>query len=254
MNLLERTLSDGVLELALDRAEKLNALSPELLSELRRAQSEATEDPDVHVIVLYGKGPTFCAGADLLHIEAMHTDRAKSRAYLDLLREVIVGFERLPQPVIGALHGHVLAGGLELALGCDVLIASRDSRIGDQHMRRGFIPGGGNTQRIPHLVGLYRGMDLVLTGRWLSADEACAFGLISRVADEGEALTDARKLAAEIAAKSPRAVREVKRLVRHAMAVPLAEGLQTEIEAVMDYYPDPDFREALATFTERPRS
>lgn len=253
MSPLKQALQDHVLQLTLDRPEKLNALNPPLLEALLDAQAGAQENPDVRVLVLHGAGATFCAGADLAHIGQMHADRAASRAYLNLLRDVIVGFERLSQPVIGALHGHVLAGGLELALGCDILIAAKSARIGDQHMRRGFIPGGGNTQRVPRLVGLYRGIDLLLTGRWLSGEEACAYGLVSRTANNGEELDDALALARELAAKSPRAVAEVKRLARLSADVPLGEGLQAEIEAVMDYYPDPEFKAALATFTERPR-
>jgi enoyl-CoA hydratase/carnithine racemase len=253
MILREERSEDRVLELTLNRPEKLNALNVPILEALRAAQAKALEDPEVRAIVLRGAGPTFCAGADLEHIEAMHADRATSRTYLNLLREVIVGFERMPQPVIGALHGHVLAGGLELALGCDILIAARSCRIGDQHMRRGFIPGGGNTQRIPRLVGPLRAMDLLLTGRWLDATEACQIGLVSRVADDGEEVTLAREIAVELAAKSPQAVREVKRLTRLATEAPLADGLQAEIESVMAYYPSPDFTAALRTFFDRAR-
>jgi enoyl-CoA hydratase len=252
--ILEETRGDDrVLELVLNRPEKLNSLNVPLLEALREAQAKVLEDATVGAIVLRGAGPTFCAGADLEHIEAMHTDRATSRSYLNLLREVIVGFERLPQPVIGALHGHVLAGGLELAMACDILIAARSCRIGDQHMRRGFIPGGGNTQRIPRLVGQMRGMDLLLTGRWLEADEACAMGLISRVADDVEALPLARSIGAELAAKSAHALREVKRLTKLSAEAPLAEGLQAEIESVMAFYPEDDFTAALRTFFERER-
>ena len=253
MSLVEERLEDHVLQLTMNRPEKLNALNPPLLEALREAQAGALENPDVRVLVLHGAGSTFCAGADLAHIEHMHTDRSISRAYLNLLREVIIGFERLPQPVIGALHGHVLAGGLELAVACDILIAAKSARIGDQHMRRGFIPGGGNTQRIPRLVGLYRGIDLLLTGRWLSGEEAASIGLVSRGAEDGEELDDALALAAELAAKSPHAVAETKRLARLSADVPLSEGLQAEIEACMDYYPHAAFKDALATFTERPR-
>jgi enoyl-CoA hydratase/carnithine racemase len=120
-------------------------------------------------------------------------------------------------------------------------------------MRRGFIPGGGNTQRIPRLVGPLRAMDLLLTGRWLDATEACQIGLVSRVADDGEEVALAREIAAEVAAKSPQAVREVKRLTRLATEAPLAEGLQAEIESVMAYYPSPDFTAALRTFFDRAR-
>src|SRR4051812_18784262 len=172
---------DGLCRLRLNRPDKLNALNDELVSELRQVQQRLVGDPETRVVVLSGEGRSFCAGADLTDFSKIHRDPNATRNTLWRLRDVIRGFEELAQPVVGVLHGHVLAGGLELAMGCDILVAARSTLIGDQHIRRNLVPGAGNTQRIPQRLGRTQAMDLLLTGRWVSAEEALSMGLVSRV-------------------------------------------------------------------------
>lgn len=246
-------VSDGVCEVTLTRPEKLNAISLEMTQGLLDVQRRVREDRDVKAVLVWGEGESFCAGADLEHIARVYRDLPEARTYLNTLRDVIVGFERLPQPVIGAVHGHVLAGGVELMMGFDLVVADAAARIGDQHMRRGFIPGGGNTQRFPTRMGKMQALDLLLTGRWVSADEAERLGLVSRVAPVGESLAVARQVAAELAAKPREALIQVKRLTHLAYSVPLADGLEVEIEEVMRFYSDPGFVEALESFIGRTR-
>ena len=244
---------DGVFHLRLDRPDKLNALHPELMGEVIEAQRSLEEDPEMKVVLLSGAGRSFCAGADLTHSLSIADDPPGQREHLRCLRDMIVGFERLAQPVVCAVHGHVLAGGLELALGCDIIVAARSARIGDQHMRAGLIPGGGDTQRIPRLLGKAQALDLLLTGRWLSAEEAARIGLISRVADDEELMADAAALAAELAAMSFTALREVKRLTHLAYSTPLEQGLELEIDASIRYFNSPELRTALTSFDQRAR-
>lgn len=246
--------TDNVCRFILNRPEKLNALNGELLERILEAQQRVAKDGNVHVVLLSGAGRAFCAGADLDHISAVYRDPDQARQYLEILRDVVVGFEQLPQVVVTAVHGVVLAGGLELMLGSDIVLAARSTQIGDQHTRRDFIPGGGNTQRIPRWVARAHARDLLFTGRWLSADEAHAIGLVSRVSDDATLEAEAAGLADDLAHRSYRALRDVKRLANAAETLPLAEGLALEIQAVMEYYEAPEFAAGLEGFLKRPRS
>lgn len=249
--LIRELTDDGVLRLRLNRPAKLNALDPGLLDELIDAQRSVAEKDEVRVVVLSGEGRSFCAGADLHHTLAIHPDRNLLRETLSRLRDAVTGFERIDQPVIAALHGHVLAGGLELAMGCDILVAARSAQIGDQHIRRNLIPGGGNTQRIPRHLGKARALDLLMTGRWLSAPEALDAGLISRVCDDEALGAEVEALAGELAESSPRAMREIKRLTHLAYSTPLADGLELEIDATVRYFTSDELTESLEEFKAR---
>lgn len=244
---VERT--GAVADLRLDRPDQLNAFDTVMLLELREIQLELADlAGDVCVVVLSGRGDAFCAGADIGHINQIYRDTPRIRRFLHALRDAIVGFERLPQPVIAGVHGVVLAGGIELMLGCDVVVAARSTRIADHHMQRGFIPGGGSTQRLPRRLPRPVARDLLLSGRWLRAQEAFDVGLVSRVVDDDELRGHVADLAATMASRSWRALSEVKRLASLAEALPLAEGLEEEIRTIMDYYADPRFREGLDDF------
>lgn len=253
MSVLESRVEAGVCHVTLTRPGKLNALNQELVDSLIALQIQIRDDQDVKVVLVTAQGPSFCAGADLEHIGRVYQDPTAARLFLNTLRDVIVGFERLPQPVVAAVQGHILAGGLELMMGFDIVVAAESSRIGDQHMRRGFIPGGGNTQRLPQRLGKLRALDLLLTGRWLSASEAAQIGLVSRVAPDVSFVEEASSIAEKLATKSREALAQVKRLTHLATGVPLADGLELEIEVVMDFYDHPGFLEALESFTERVR-
>jgi enoyl-CoA hydratase/carnithine racemase len=241
---------DGICRLRLNRPDKLNALDSELLHELRAAQRELVDDPGVRAVLLSGEGRSFCAGADLTFFAGIYHDKHQARTALWLLRDVIVGFEQLPQPVICAVHGHVLAGGLELALGCDIVVAAQSARLGDQHIRRDLVPGGGATQRIPQRVGRAQAVDLLLTGRWVSADEAWAMGLVSRVVDDDALAHETEEIAREVSQASPTAVAEIKRLVGRAFGAP-ADGLELEIDAVMRQFESPEFLRSMEEFRRR---
>ncbi|MEO7371429.1 MAG: enoyl-CoA hydratase/isomerase family protein [Ilumatobacteraceae bacterium] len=241
----------AVARVTLNRAEKLNALDLAVLRRLREITDELQERSDVHVVVLSGNGSTFCAGADLAYIEEIRRDQELVHEFLFALRDAIVGFERLPQPVVAAVHGLVLAGGLELMMGCDLTVAARSTRLGDQHLNWGFVPGGGSTQRLTRWVGAARARDLIFTGRWITADEACDFGLISRVVPDEEVGTAALELAGELAKRSPQAMAISKRLIQRSEEIPLGEGLDREITEVAAYYLHPHFEQGLAGFKAR---
>jgi len=238
---------DGLCRLRLNRPDKLNALNDELVSELRQVQQRLVGDPETRVVVLSGEGRSFCAGADLTDFSKIHRDPNATRNTLWRLRDVIRGFEELAQPVVGVLHGHVLAGGLELAMGCDILVAARSTLIGDQHIRRNLVPGGGNTQRIPQRLGRTQAMDLLLTGRWVSAEEALSMGLVSRVIDDELLEKTAEEIAHTLSQSSPTALADIKRLVSSAYGSP-ADGLELEIDAVMRRFENPEFLRSMKDF------
>ena len=240
-----------IAQVTLNRPDKLNALDLDVLGELQRITRELAADGDVHVVVLSGRGQTFCAGADLAYIDSIRHDPARVRNFLGSLRDAIVGFEQLPQPVVAAVRGFVLAGGLELMMGCDLVVAAESTRFGDQHINWGFVPGGGGTQRLPRWVGAARARDLIFTGRWIGAAEAQQFGLVARVVPDGDELTQALELAAELARRSPAAMAISKRLIQRSEEVSLREGLDLEIDEVAAYYLHPHFEQGLAGFKAR---
>jgi enoyl-CoA hydratase/carnithine racemase len=243
---------DGpVVDVVLNRPEKFNALNRDVLEALLAVQAEVRANPEVRVLKLSGAGRVFCAGADLEYIRGIYTDAAASRSYLYTLRDAIIGMERLPIPVVTAVHGVVLAGGLELMLGCDIVVAAESTRIGDQHMNYGFIPGGGSTQRLPRHVGPARARDLLFTGRWLSAQDAWHMGLVSRVVPDAELGTATSELADELATRSPHAMSRTKELVRRADDAGFRDGLDLEIESVLGFYNAPEFAASLEAFRTR---
>lgn len=242
---------DRVLTVTLNRPEKLNAIDLRVVEALIDIEQRLAARDDVHVIVLRGAGRVFSAGADLHHIDSIYRDPTKTRRYLGALRDACVGLEHLRQPVVAAVHGMVLAGGLELMLACDLVVAEESTRLGDQHMNWGFIAGGGSTQRLPRWIGPARARDLLYTGRWLSAREAWDLGLVSRVVEDGSLGAATAELAEDLAKRSPHAMARTKALVRHSQELPLEQGLDLEIETVMSYYAHPAFEAAMTGFKTR---
>jgi enoyl-CoA hydratase len=248
---VEVTWDGAICRVILNRPDKLNALHPDVLHGLIDVAAEVRARPEVRVVLLSGAGRVFCAGADLEYIYSIFRDAEVSRRYLYLLRDAILGLEDLPVPVIAVVHGVVLAGGLELMLGCDLVLAAESTRIGDQHMNYGFIPGGGSTQRLPRWVGPMRARDLLFTGRWLTAREAWEIGLVSRVIADAELAEAATTLADDLATRSPAAMRQTKALARSATAANFREGIDREVEAVLAYYVEPEFAASLEAFRDR---
>lgn len=206
--LVIRQFDEGVCTLTLNRPDKLNALNPALLVQLREHLDEIAGDTSVRCVVLTGAGRAFCAGHDLEAIAAH--ERAPSKHFE---AETIDALEQLPQPTIARIHGHCYTGGLELALGCDLLIADDSARIGDTHGQWGLVPIWGMSVRLPERVGRSRAKELMFTSRRISGAEAAAMGLVDRCvpADELEATVAA--LAAEVVANSQGTNRIVKQLI-----------------------------------------
>ncbi|CAD6557824.1 enoyl-CoA hydratase/isomerase family protein [Paraburkholderia sabiae] len=244
--LLTSTPAPGVMLLQLNRPHKLNALSLELLGALQRALTSAERNDDIKCVILTGSGRAFCAGADI-------SDMGRGiGAYEDPRRlaaqDAISAFSK---PLIAAINGYVLGGGLELAMTCDIAIAAEDAKLGLPEINLGAFPGDGGTQRLPRIIGKSLAMQMILTGEAISASEARRIGLVSEVTASDELLPRALGLATIIAGKSPQAVRIAKQAVLNAFDMPLSAGLKFERTATAAVFATEDRAEAIRAFTEK---
>jgi enoyl-CoA hydratase len=241
----------GIARISLDRPAQLNAISPELLEDLDRACALVEGDASVRAVTLTAAGRAFCAGADLRAVRELSPDAARWSAFMGLWHRVFDRIEALPVPVIAGVHGLALAGGLELVLVADLVVADETARLGDQHANFGLVAGGGGSQRLPRLIGARRAKELMLLGGWLGAAEALAWGLVNRVAPAGTVAAVVEEIAASLAAGSASANRTVKALVNRAFDAELGEGLALERRLVALHMRSPDAAEGLRAFAEK---
>jgi enoyl-CoA hydratase len=223
--LYEKKENIGVL--TVNRPDKLNALSNELTEELDRFLDEAEKDVDLRVLVITGAGEkAFVAGADIN--ELVVRDGIMGRNVSRFRQELFARIENLPIPVIAAVNGFALGGGLELALACNIRIASDKAQFGAPEVKLGIIPGDGGTQRLPRLVGLGRAMELVLTGDFIDAVEAHRIGLANKVVPHEELMENVMALAKKIASRPPLAVKYAKEAVNRSQEGDKASGYALE--------------------------
>ncbi len=242
---------DSVAWITLTRPDQINAINDNVRNGLVQALEQADADAEVRAIVLTGSGPRgFCAGADIKESRGPETPvearrRMLRTTYLDAL-------ERATKPTIAAIHGICMGGGFEIALACDIRIASADAIFALPETGLGLIPGGGGTQRLPRIVGLGRALDLMLTGDRIDAQEAFRIGAISRlVADNTQLATEAEKVALRIGAKPPTATAYAKEAARSGIELDLKAGLQLEKTLFTMLLTTEDRREAAAAFKEK---
>jgi enoyl-CoA hydratase len=245
------TRDGAVSRVVLRRPQQLNAITPQMLDDLTHVCDVLEGDPTIKVLVLTGAGRAFCAGADLAVVQERAGDPEGWRAFNETWHRVFDRIEGLPQVVVAGVHGLALAGGLELTLVCDLVVADADARLGDQHANFGLIAGGGASQRLPRIVGARRAKELMLLGGWLSAAQALDWGLVTRIAPAGELATVLDDLARQLAAKSGAAARAVKDLVNRAGDGTRAEGLERERTAIARHLQSADAREGLRAFVEK---
>jgi enoyl-CoA hydratase len=222
--LLER--DGGITTVTLNRPEALNALSAALRNRICEVFTELRDDARTEVVILTGAGRAFTVGLDLKELGG-EVAAVQSISSQDLSTAVT----RLRQPIIGAINGFAITGGFELALMCDFLIASNTARFADTHARVGVVPGWGLSQRLPRLVGVNRAKELSLTGNYLDAETACAWGLVNRVVAPEALLPTCRQLAADILSTDPATRHEIKRIIDAGWHATLGEGLDIELEA-----------------------
>ena len=243
--LLER--EDAVALVRLNRPERMNALSSQLMNELVGALEELDADPAIRCIVLAGDERAFAAGADveeMAHATAMEMLAQRRVAQWDSIR-------KLATPLVAAVSGFCLGGGCELAMACDLIVASETARFGQPETGLGIIPGAGGTQRLTRAVGKAKAMDVILTGRFLDAREAERAGLVARVVAREAWLDEALRVAREIAARPPIAQRLAKEAVNRAYETTLDSGLDYERKALYLAFASEDAREGLTAFAEK---
>jgi enoyl-CoA hydratase len=243
--LIER--EEPIAVVRLNRPEQLNALSNQLMGELVGALENLDDDEAVRSIVLTGNERAFAAGADINEL----ADSTPLELYFGGRIDRWDAIRKIRTPIVAAVSGYCLGGGCELAMACDLIVAAEGAQFGQPETNLGVLPGAGGTQRLTRAVGKSKAMDVILTGRFLSAREAEQAGLVARVVADYAWLDEAKRVAYEIAAKSPVGVRLAKEAVNQAFETTLAAGLDAERKAFHLALSSEDAQEGLKAFTEK---
>ncbi|KIM54404.1 hypothetical protein SCLCIDRAFT_1222004 [Scleroderma citrinum Foug A] len=247
-NVLVSRPDPAVALITLNRPKALNALNAAHFSDISMALKEADENPDIGAMVLTGSDKAFAAGADIKEMK----DKTFSEAYMSNFLSNWEVISKLRKPVIAAVSGYALGGGLELALQADILLAAPSAKLGQPEINLGVIPGGGGTQRLARLIGKSRAMEMILTGRIVDAEEAERWGLVNRVVrDENGVVEAAIKVAQDIAGKSRVAAAAGKEAVNAAFELSLAEGLRLERRLFHSLFATKDQKEGMMAFAEK---
>lgn len=234
--------------ITINRPQAMNALSNKLVTELISALGEFEKDEGVRCLVIAGSERAFSAGADITEMADMTAVQMTMSSHFFPLWDRV---GKYPKPIVGALSGFVLGGGLELAMSLDVLVASETTQLGQPEIDIGVMPGGGGTQRLARAVGKYKAMEMILTGKRIGAEEAKTLGLVSRVVPKESYLVEAKKVANEIASKSPVAIRLAKQAVNKAFEMGLSDGIDFERELFYLLFASEDAKEGMKAFLEK---
>ncbi|HUK26811.1 MAG TPA: enoyl-CoA hydratase-related protein [Candidatus Acidoferrales bacterium] len=243
--LVNREDNIGIVQL--NRPKNLNALSSGLMKELVNALEDLDKDQSINVIILTGNDRAFAAGADLAEM-SQHTpvDLVLSRRF-----ELWDKIRKVSKPIIAAVSGYCLGGGNELAMNCDLIIASETATFGQPEVNVGIMPGAGGTQRLTRAVGKYKAMEMILTGKSISAEEALRVGLVNRIVPVESVLSEAKKVATEIASKPPLSIRAAKEAVLRAQDTTIEVGIELERKAFYTLFATEDGKEGMKAFLEK---
>jgi enoyl-CoA hydratase len=247
---------DGhVVTITMNRPAARNAMDLQMLARLADAWDLVDDDDEVRVAILTGAGGHFCAGSDLKQMHAITEDEWSRRFQVDpdLHWKAFLRHRTLKKPLIAAVEGYAIAGGTEILQATDIRVAGRSAKFGVSEVRWGLFPMGGSTVRLRRQIPYAHAMDLLLTGRHVGAEEAQRMGLIGRVVDDGEALAEARRVAAEIAGNGPFAVQSIKRSVQETEGLPEREALARELELAWKVFESEDAKEGPRAFAEKRR-
>ena len=220
---------EGYAIVTLNRPEEMNALSRELRADFVEVFAQCAADADIRVVILTGNGRAFCAGFDLKELASADGD-ASSEADNTIAR-AMEGFDG---PIIGAINGHAVTGGFEMALACDVLIASENARFADTHARVGILPGWGLSQKLPRMIGLSRAKEISFTGAPVFARQAYEWGIVNHVVPADELLPLAEKLATDMCACVPHVLKQYKPLIEEGYSMPYRDALAWEEQRAID--------------------
>lgn len=236
--------------LRLNRPEAMNSLNFGMLRALAEKVEALQWDTDVRVLIVTGAGEkSFCAGADLKERATMPEEQV--RKFIFTLRELFTSIEYMNKPVIGAVNGVALGGGTELALACDIRVASENALMGLTETRLAIIPGGGGTQRLPRIVGRAKAKEMIFTGRRVDANEALSIGLVNKVVPAARLVDECLEMAAMICEAGPVAITQAKYAINHGLEVDLRSGLAIESNAYWVTIPTEDRMEGLTAFREK---
>jgi len=241
---------EGIATITINRPKALNALNKQAVQEISSRLDEAEEDEAVKVIVITGAGDKgFCVGLDLKSVRGIS---AVDGMNLSLLGQKLTKkIEELRKPVIAAINGYALGGGLEMAMSCDLRIASENARMGQTELNVGLIPGWGGTQRLPRLVGRAMAKELIFTGKMIDAKTAKQLGLLNDVVPPDELKSAVKKFAAELITKPPVGLQLAKQLINSSIETDLTKGLIQEAQAFGVLASTEDFDEGVAAFIEK---
>lgn len=240
----------GVATITLNRPQVMNSFNFALLRALENTMAALRFRKDIRVIIITGAGDkAFCAGADLK--ERATLDQVQVKEFIFTIRNLFTSIENLNKPVIAAINGVALGGGTELALACDIRLASDSASMGLTETRLAIIPGAGGTQRLPRLIGRSKAKELIFTGRRIDAHEALDIGLVSQVCSQSELLQECHHMAAMICESGPLAVEQAKYAIDNGLETDLTTGLAIESNAYWLLIPTEDRLEGLAAFKEK---
>ncbi len=249
MSLILKEKNDHILTLTINRPEALNALNKELLTIIEESMIEAEKDEDIYVVILTGTGKAFVAGADIAYMQCMSGMEAKNWAKFG--SHVFSTIEKMSKPVIAAINGFALGGGCELAMSCDIRIASDKAKFGQPEVGLGVTAGFGGTQRLPRLVGIEKAKELLFTGDMIKADEALRIGLVSKVVAAETLIDEALDFAKRITKNAQLAVRQTKDAITHGMQCDIDSALAYEAEIFGTCFSTEDQREGMTAFVEK---
>jgi enoyl-CoA hydratase/carnithine racemase len=250
MTEVEWERKEGISIITLNRPEVYNALKMSTLKELMKIVEELAHSKATRVVIITGAGEkAFCSGADLKERRTFTEDQV--RRYIHMIRETFTAIERLPRPVIAAVNGVALGGGMELALACDLRVADERAIFGLTETSLGIIPGAGGTQRLPRIVGKTKAKELIFTARRIDAAEAEKIGLVNQVVPKGKLMEAALDMAAMINENAPLALAQAKFAIDYGLEVDLSTGLALETKAYEALIPTKDRIEGLNAFKEK---
>lgn len=240
------TIENGLAHFMLNRPKVLNALNLALVGELREALDLVRKSAEARVVIISGSAGNFAAGADITGM----VDQSPIEAGDMTFNAVFNAIEDFPLPVIAAIAGYALGGGLELAMACDMRICGRDAKLGLPEIKLGIFPGAGGTQRLPRLVGAGRAKEMIFLGEFIDAQTALAYGLCNRVAD-GDPVEEAVRIAKKLIERSPVALRYAKGVVNYGSALDLRAGIAHEEKVWAGLFSTQDQKEGMKAFIEK---
>ena len=246
---LKFQVEDGVATITVSRPDVLNALNMKTLGELLEAAGRAREDREVKVLILTGEGRSFVAGADIAEMKDFGS--RQGLAFGDLGHSVMLAFESMDKPVIAAVNGFALGGGLELSLACDFIYASSKAKFGQPEVNLGVTPGFGGTQRLARAVGISKARELIFTGEIIGAEEAHSIGLVAKIFEPEELLKGVLEQAKLLAAKAPAAIAMAKRVMNKGVDLSLDAALELEKQAFGSLFGSEDQKEGMSAFLEK---